>query len=91
MTRYVKQWLGSACVIAACSTLWGAEPPNLVPNPSFEEAREGKPVAWRIGGSMSRWVDDRAATGTHSLLIEDTSKKDGSNVSSARMAVCRHA
>lgn len=87
MTRCMKQRLGSVCLVAACWTLWAAEPQNLVANPSFEETPGEKLVAWRISDSMSRRVDDRAATGAHSLLIEDTSRKDGSNVSSTRIKV----
>ncbi|MBT3379851.1 MAG: hypothetical protein HN742_29850 [Lentisphaerae bacterium] len=87
MMEYAKRWSSLALAIGASTGVWAAEPPNLVPNASFEQTAEGSVLSWRIDDTMSRWVDDRAATGTRSILIEDASRTAGSSVFSTMIAV----
>ena len=73
--------------LAPASLGQDAPPPNLVANPSFEEAKGDQVAAWRISDELSAFTAEQVRTGKTSVKIVDESPKLGSSVSSGLVPV----
>jgi hypothetical protein len=72
-----------ALLVAAVGWVRAAE----LPNPSFENVKDGKPTGWSIDGTRTTLVEGQTNDGRRCLRFQDEAKKSGADALSEQFAV----